>query len=190
MLSQSTLKSALQDLMTNQKGTDKPSAAANWADAFDAYGAGVTNINGDGPLAPPNKLGFQAALSFSGTTSAQQAQEFATAWKAYFTALVFTPGTPGTINGGPCPNLGGNTIFGIIASSTVTVINEIPLIAALQGHFDSFSGTDPEAAADALASIFHSHTITLANLTVLTSGTDTTPPPAGPLPITNTCGVF
>lgn len=190
MLSQATLKDALENMMVNQQGIDPVAAAANWADAFDAYGSDVVNINEDGPALPPNKAGFQAALSFGGTTSAQAAQEFAAAWKAYFTGLTFSPGSPGAINAGPCPNIGGNTIFGVIASSGVTVVNEIPLIAALQAHFDTFSGTDPAAAADALASIFHSHTITLANLTVLTAGTDTTPPPAGPLPVTNTCGVL
>jgi hypothetical protein len=194
-LQQATLKQAILDLLDNistspDAATRRAAAAAAWADAFDTYAGGVKNANEDSALSGPNKAGFAAALSFTATTAAQTAQEFGAAWTAYFTGLTFTPGVPGPINAAECPNIGGNLIFGIIISSSVTVVNAAPLIAQLTTHFTTFRGTDRDVAADTLAGIFHSNTVLLANLTVLTSGTDTTPPAAGPLPITNTCRVF
>ncbi len=191
-LSQATLKSSILDLLANisrdpDANVRRAAAASDWADAFDAYGAEVENINGDVPLSGPNKAGFQAALSFTGVTAAAQAQEFASAWTAYFAGTTFGIGVPGSINGSTeCPNLGGNLIFGIIASSLITVVNSVTLLAQLTAHFQTFRGTDREAAADTLAGIFHSNTILASSLTVLTSGTDT----GGPVPITNTCRVF
>ena len=187
-LSQVTLKNALINLMENQRTTDPVQAAAHWAQAFDTYGAQARNINGDGPLVPPNQIGFQAALTFLGPAP-QTATEFAAAWAAYFAGLTFAPGPPGAVNAGPCANIGGNSIFGVIATSVVTVVNPAPLALALTAHFATFLGTDSTAAADALASIFHNHTINVLNLAVLTTGLDTTPPAGGPLPITNLCGV-
>lgn len=195
-LAQPTLKQAILGLLDNISVS--PEAAARksemvqaWADAFDTYGSAVTNVNLNPPATPPNKAGFAAALSFSATTAAQLAQEFGSAWTAYWTGLTFTPSPPGPINGSAeCPNVGGNLIFSVITTSAVTVVNSAPLVAALTNHFQTYRSTDRDEAADALASIFHDNTVVVANVTVLTSGLDTTPPVAGPLPITNTCRLF
>jgi hypothetical protein len=163
-------------------------AAQKWATAFDNYGKDVVNVNGDSYLAPPNKLGFQAALPFTSTTPAELAQHFGAAWTAYWTGLSFAIGAPSSINGSiECPNIGGNFIFGIILSSLITGVVAASLIAALTTIF-GVASSDPAARAAELASAFHAATI--GNIVVLTTGTDTTPPPGGPLPITNTCHLF
>lgn len=163
-------------------------AAAKWATAFDNYGQSVQNVNSDNFLAPPNKVGFQAALSFTAGSAAGTAAEFGSAWSAYWTGLTFIIGLPGPINGSlECPNIGGNTIFGIIISSAVTAVVPAPLITALTALF-GVASTDPAVKAADFANAFH--TASVGNVAVLTAGTDTTPPPAGPLPITNTCRLF
>ncbi len=160
-------------------------AASKWATAFDNYGQSVQNVNGDAALSGPNRAGFESALSFATLTEAESASEFGSAWSAYWTGLSFTPGVPSAINASvECPNVGGNLIFGIIASSLVTVVNSVPLIATLTGIFAEKS-IEPAAKATALADALHNASI--SNVTVLTSGTDTSGPPVA---ITNTCRLF
>jgi hypothetical protein len=163
-------------------------AAEKWADAFDAYGRGVENVNEDTFLSEPNRAGFEAALTFETETAEEAATEFGNAWTAYWTGLTFVLGTPGAINGSvECPNVGGNLTFGVIASSLVTAVNSVPLVAALKSLFEAPSA-DPAAKAAALADALHNACV--GQVTVLTSGTDTTPPPGGPIAITNTCRLF
>ena len=163
-------------------------AAEKWATAFDNYGQDVENVNEDDFLSTPNKAGFKSALSFATTTPAQLAAEFGAAWTAYWTGLTFQLGTPGPINAsGECPNVGGNLIFGVILSSVVTAVVPASLIAALTAIF-LVRNADPESKASELADAFH--VASVGNVVVLTSGMDTTPPAAGPLPITNTCRLF
>lgn len=194
-LARATLKTAILDLLGHistdpDPATRRAAQAAAWATAFDTYASSVTNINLDPPVTPGNKAGFQAALGLAGTTSAALAQEFGAAWAAYWAGMTFVPGPAGAINAASCPNLGGDLLFGVITTSTITVVNSASLIAALTAHFTSYRGSSRDAAADQLAGIFHDNTTAVASLTVLTVGVDTTPPIAGPLPITNTCRVF
>lgn len=202
-LLQATLSQAILELLksisTNQSEIIRRSEqAAAWADAFHTYGQAVTNVNLDSfiptvpPVPPvPNRDGFEAALTFTGVTAAQQAQEFGAAWSAYWSGLTFAIGAPGAINGsGECPNIGGNLIFGVILSSAITVVNSVPLVEDLTEHFLTYSSTNRIEAADLLAGIFHDNTIDPVSISVLTTGTDTTPPAAGPLPVMNTCRVF
>lgn len=163
--------------------TRRADAASKWAAAYDAYASAAVNVNGDGFLVPPSASGFEAALGFQTQTPAQLAEEFGTAFTAYWAAVTFTPGTPGDINATPeCPNVGGTGVFGIINTSIVTVVNAAPLIAALTSLFETPS-SDPTERSEAIAAALHA--ATTGDVTVLTSGLDATP-----VPITNTCHLF
>lgn len=168
------------------KSVRQADAAAKWATAFDNYGQSVENVNEDTTLTPPNKLGFETALTFNTVSAAQIAAEFGAAWTAYWTGVTFNPGTPDTINPPPagCPNVGGNGIFAVIATSVVTAVVAAALIITLTAFFTDNTSTDPGARADELATILHNASTTA--VVVLTSGTDT----GGPVPITNTCELF
>jgi len=198
-LSQATLKTELLKIMD----PDNPSfvghpdnvndAAANWAAAYDTYALNAADYSGDA-LASANAPGFETTLANMlpagdpGGTAATAAAAFEAAFIMYWTGAVFAVGIvpPPT---GVCPNIGGNTIFGLEATSAVITIVPNILIPLLVAAWANPLGTeDPDAAATIAASAFHTATTTA--VFVLISGTDTTPPPAGPLPITNTCTVF
>lgn len=168
------------------KSVRRADAAAKWATAFDNYGQSVENVNEDTTLVAPNKLGFETALTFDTVSAVQIATEFGAAWTAYWTGVTFNAGTPDEINTPPlgCPNVGGNSIFGIIATSVVTAAVAAALILTLTAFFTDNTSTDPGARADELATILHNASTTA--VVVLTSGSDT----GGPVPITNTCELF
>jgi hypothetical protein len=196
-LSSATLKAEILKVIDkdNPSWTGYPAspaaAAAKWKTAYDVYGSAAANSGGAAvlsklPASFESILAAQLPAGNPGGTAAAAATAFANAWVAYWTGATFGL-TPVPTHGSPCPNVGGNTTFGLVATSVVSVIVPAPLIASLTSAFGVLTGT-VDAKATALANAFHA--ATTANITVLTSGTDTTPPTAGPLPITNTCQVF
>jgi hypothetical protein len=159
----------------------------NLANAYQAYAATAWDASND-LVATVNIAGFKAALAalVPGSTIAQAAQAFDNAFVAYWTGAVFAIGivpTPAS----PCPSVGGTTLWSIEISSVVSVVTPNILKNLLLAEFAVLSA-DANAKATAIANAFHSATTTA--VTVLITGLDTTPPPAGPLPITNTCTIF
>lgn len=197
-LSVSKLKTELLKIMdpTHSNWVGFPStpaqAAANWTDAYHTYAADAEDFSGDSPLSVL-PAAFEAVLasewaSYNGSF-ALGAESLANAWAAYWTGGTFAIGglISGTGSGG-CANVGsGNKIFGTEISSVVTVVNPSPLESALLSILTDVD-VDVDSRAEDLAGAFHSATIN--NITVLISGIDTTPPPMGPQPVTNTCQVF
>jgi len=190
-LSASTLKDEILKLVDPDNPgfvgfpEDSATMQANWADAFDAYGLNAVDVSGDA-VAVVNKAGFQSGLATvfnPNSTSSVAANAFATAWAAYWTGATFVVGIP------PPNGVGGNGIFGIEISSVVTVIVPTNLAADLKTIFDEIEADqDPDTKAQQIADAFHAATTN--DITVLITGTDTTPPPTGPLPITNTDKVY
>lgn len=171
---------------------DGAAAATNWANAFDAYAINAEDISGDAVATvfkPLFETTLAAALNVppASGSAASAAAGFGAAHIAYWTSGIFAVGTPPPPVPPGCPNVGGNTIFGIEATSVVLAALAAALIPALTTEFGNLTD-DVDAKADALANALH--TACTTEVTVLISGTDTTPPPAGPLPITNTCTVF
>ena len=178
---------------------DGETAAANWAAAFDAYAASAEDASGD-TLASANASGFESAIETGligqpeedppvpgSSTPAEAAAAFGLAATAYWTGATFAVGqlvpTPP-----PCPNVGAGTmIFATEVSSAVVAPLSALLVTALLAEFAVISD-DADAKADAIANAFDTSTTT--EVLVLISGLDTTPPPASPLPVTNTCNVF
>lgn len=168
---------------------DAAAAAANWAAAFDTFAVDAEDASGDA-LVAGNAAGFESAVAagFAALTAAGAAAGYGLGAIAYWTAAAFAVGTLLDPLTEPCASVGtGTGIWGIEATSVVTVPLSTALVAALTDEFGVLS-EDPDAKAEALADAFFDSTT--SEITVLISGTDTTPPPAGPLPITNTCTVF
>jgi hypothetical protein len=101
-------------------------AANNWANAYDVYAKDATDLSGDAVVLT-NKAGFASTLaaqippSPNAGSYATTANAFDLAFIAYWTAATFRTGTPPTPTG-LCPNTGGNMVFGIEATSAVSVI--------------------------------------------------------------------
>lgn len=190
-LSASILKSEILKLVDpNDPGfvgfpEDSATMQSNWTNAFDAYALNAVDVSGD-IITTVNKAGFQSALAplFNpNSTSTAAANAFATAWAAYWTGAIFAVGIP------PPSGVGGNGIFGIEISSVVTVIVSANLSVELKTIFDKVdTDQDPDIKAQQIADALHAATTN--DITVLITGTDTTPPPTGPLPITNTDKVY
>lgn len=187
MLSAATLKTELLKIFDQANpgflgfpGT-VADAASNWANAYNTYAMSATTING-GTVVTTNQAGFTAILSAQlpdGNTGTivTAANAFDAAFCAYWTGGVFTPG------GLPLVGVGGTGIFSIIISSIVVAVTTGVLSTNLQLAFGTIQ-SDADAAATAISNAFHAATI--AAVSVLISGLDTTPPPAAPLPIINT----
>ncbi len=188
ILSLATLTQALQDLgdPTSARypgdGT-LAQAAGRLVGAYDTYASQAVDLGGN-KLAAGNTLAMRAALLATFATSMgtvpSAAQAFGAAHTAYWAGAVFTPGAP------PPPGTpgiaGGNGIFSVVASSVVTVAPGAFLTAALLNLLAAPS-TDPASRAQAFAQAWHTCT---GQVAVLMVGIDTTPSPAGPLPITAT----
>lgn len=166
-------------------------AAANFANAYNTYAVDATDVSGD-PILTVNQAGFQSTIAGSpqpGSGSPEQmATIFDTAFITYWQVGTFDTISliPGTGASG-CINVGGTGIFSSELSSVVASISPNVLRGLLLPLFSQTTGDGAQAAAD-LANAFHTATTTA--IIVLISGLDTTPPLAGPLPITNTCTVF
>ncbi|MCG8433498.1 MAG: hypothetical protein MJA83_05660 [Gammaproteobacteria bacterium] len=176
--------------------TDENDFASKMSAAYDAAGGASEDTSTDAVLTK-NPTGMETALQsvVSGNTAAQGASAFGTGFSSYWTGATFAIGTVPTgatpcTGGSPaCPNVGGNTIFASEITSVVTAVVPAPIIAALTTEFGIIEENDADAKIDAIAD--HLEAATQADVTVLISGLDTTPPPSGgPMPITNTCCVF
>jgi hypothetical protein len=172
--------------------TTKAQVAANWANAYDTYARSAVDTSGDA-LVTANKAGFITALqsnlpTYTTGTIALGAQAFDLALVAYWTAAIFAIGAL-PISGSPCPNIGGTTVFSAEISSVVSAVTPSILSGLLLTEFGNITtGTTAQEKADSIAQAFHTATTTAVNVLII--GIDTTPPPAGPLPIMNACYVF
>lgn len=187
----STMVTEMIKFMDKDDGSfvDFPASPADFASkmsaAYDLAGGAVIDESMDA-VASKNPAGFESAIaaipSPSGTAAAA-ATQFGLAQVGYWAGAVFAIGTLPL--GTNCPNVGGNTIFASEISSAVIAALGVSLTAALTTEFGTLgSGSKVQAIADALESSVQSE------ITVLITGLDTTPPAAGPLPVTNTCVVM
>lgn len=184
----STLAQALQDLgdpsSPRYPGDGSlAQAAGRLTRAYDTYASQAVDLGGN-KLAAGNTAAMQAALTVTFASSigtvASAAQAFGAAHMAYWAGAVFTPGAP------PPPGtpgiVGGNGIFSVVASSTVTVAPGAALTAGLLAIFAAPSTRAADRSQE-LAELWARVTKTV---TVTMVGIDATPSPAGPLPITAT----
>jgi hypothetical protein len=162
-------------------------AVDNFASAYDLYALAATDASGDS-VATTSVANFKTPLLIlaPGSSAADAAQAFDDAFVAYWTGGVFAVGTPPT-PAAPCPSIGGNMLWSVEISSIVQLATPNILKGLLLPEFAVLSA-DPDAKATAIANAFHTATTTA--VMVLITGLDTTPPPAGPLPITNICTIF
>ena len=165
---------------------DVATAAANWKTAYDTYALDAADVSGDS-VSLVNAALFESTLIAQlppgdpGGTAAAAAAAYDLAFVQYWTGGVFAIGIP------PPSGIGGNGIFGVELSSVVSVVAPSVLQGLLVAVFGNAT-MDIDAKASELADAFHTATTTA--ITVLITGLDTTPPPAGPLPITNTDLVY
>jgi hypothetical protein len=166
-------------------------AISAWRDVYDTYAA-VAKDRSDDVVSSKNPAGFAAALT-SGWQSSWMigvaVSTFVSALTAYWTGGAFAVGSliSGT-GSSPCVNAGSGTkVFAVEQTSVVTVSSFSPSYNDIYAVFRNLTEDGYQKAAD-LAAAFHSGTTN--NVTVLITGLDTTPPPTGPLPVTNTCKVF
>ncbi len=164
--------------------------ATNWANAYDTYAKQAVDASGDS-VAIANAASFKSTLqanlpTYATGTAALAAQAFDLAFISYWTGATFVLGKLPT-SGSPCLNLGGTTIFSAEISSAVSVVTPGELSAALLTRFTDKAVYTAQQKANSIAQALHIATTTA--VTVLITGIDTTPPPAGPIPILNTCGI-
>jgi hypothetical protein len=164
--------------------SSKTEAKSKWATAYDIYASTALDVSLD-LVTTKNKPGFQSSLVFGEfNTPAQAAMEFENAFVSYWTGAIFAVGIPPT-PAASCTSIGGNGIFGLEATSVVStiipnVLNNL-LLSVFANNTDNSALPQLQRIADAF------HTATTTAVFVLITGTDTTPTPSGPLPITNTC---
>jgi len=184
-LSKSTLETEFRKLMDPDFAQfagfpdDGPAAAANFANAYDLYASNAADASGD-LVASKNKAGFESALAgviSPNTPAAAMGAAFEQAFVMYWTGAVFAVGIP------PPNGVGGTGLFSVELTSMVVTVTPGVLLASIVPELSSTSD-DGAAKAAAFADLFH--TATTSAVIVLITGLDTTPPPAGPLPITNT----
>lgn len=161
-------------------------AEARFARVYHEYAREGEDVSGErATTLVPSK--FQGPLRFAGSRTAEQfARQLDAAFVAYWTGAVFAVGVVPS-PAPPCPNVGGTGVFATETTSVVTVVAAGALFSAvlpvLRKKADTV-GSQARAFADAIDSV------TKSAVTVLITGLDTTSPPTGPLPITNTCTVF
>lgn len=194
MLSVSTLETQLRNLLDGSVATfagypaTKADAITNWGNAYNTYALSAQDVSGD-PVVTTNLAGFTSALT-SGLvdvgTVTTAADAFEAAFVAYWTGGTFATAIPG-VGTATCPNVGGNLVFSAEVTSLVSAVTPNILKNLLLTEFAILS-SDAATKAASLASAFHTATTTAVFVTI--AGTDTTPPPTGPLPVTNTCTIF
>lgn len=172
----------------------KIDAVTNWCNAYNTYAMSAQDASLDF-LVTSNLSGMITTLfqqlpdAVPTATGAQAAAAFDAAFVTYWTGAVFAVGIPIVPVPPPrCPNIPGphDNIWGIEISSVVSTVTSGILQNGLDLEFAILSD-DAVVKADALADSFHVATTTA--VLVLISGTDTTPSPSGPLPITNLCTI-
>ena len=164
-------------------------AAMEWTRIYDAYARDAVDASQD-KVQVVNKPGFFAQLQFNASSGSPPsfASMLDKAFVAYWTGAVFAFGIPPT-PAAPCPSIGGNTIFSQELTSLVIAVAPGVLMAQLLPIFSSVTEQEnARSQSQKIANAFHTATTTA--VTVLIAGLDTTPPPGGPQPITNTCTIF
>jgi hypothetical protein len=168
--------------------SSKADATTNWAQAYNTYALSAQDASEDlvASVSLPGMIStLLAQLPDSATgTPDLAAAAFDSAFVQYWTGAIFAVGIPPT-GLGACPNAGGTSVFSSEISSVVTAVTANVLKDLLLPIFNSIN--DGIVASQLLATAFH--TATTSAVIVLITGLDTTPAPAGPLPITNTCGI-
>ena len=169
-------------------------AAANWASAYHVYALAALDVSGDTFLVAPVATNFSSTLvatlppPLTGTP-AQAAAAFDAAFVAYWTGVTFAvsvliappPFVPA------CPNIGLGTNIWVIETTSTAVVTSGVLEGQLLPIFNLNSG-DTQSKINAMRDAFHLATTSAITVTIV--GTDSTPPPGGPLPISNICTVF
>lgn len=187
-LSQAKLAGAILDIFANKAGVSSVELfEERWASAYDSYARDAQDISGEAPITV-SAVGFRRALNFRVCRHASQiSAQFEQAFQTYWTGGVFQFGIPPPPVPPGCPNVGGNTIFGVELSSLVTLVTPGVMFSQVYPEFSTaFRGDTIQARASAIAAAMHRATTTA--VFVLISGTDTTVPT--PLPITNACTIF
>ena len=186
-LNQAKLAGAILDIFANKGGVSSVELfEERWASAYDSYARDARDISSEGPLTV-NSIGFRRALNFRASSHASIiSAQFEQAFQTYWTGALFQFGVPPPPVPPGCPNIGGNTIFGVELSSLVTLVTPGVMFGQIYPEFLTASRSDTiEARASAIAAAMHRATTTA--VLVLITGVDTTVPT--PLPITNICGI-
>jgi hypothetical protein len=167
--------------------TNATDFATNWSNAYDAYAQDAQDVSTD-PVLTANKNAMKARLltlnipAGTITTAASTFdQALADYWNGATFATLVVP-TPGAA----CASVGGTGLWSAEASSVVSSVTAGVLQASMLSLL-AIPSDDPDVKATALANALHAATTNAVKVTI--TGTDTTGPPTGPQPITNTCGI-
>ena len=197
-LAQTTLKTEFLKLMdpTDPLFAGLPATKAlavpNWCNAYDTYALSAVDVSNDALVTvnlPTMISTLQAQLPdpTPAATLLQAADAFDAAFVSYWTGATFgilipilpLPFIP------RCPNIGvGNNIWGAEVTSAVTTVTPGVLSGLLVVEFAVLS-SDVQTKATALATAFHTATLSAVYVTIV--GVDTTIPT--PLPISNICTI-
>lgn len=191
MLSASKLENSLFDFFQDPSFQNTIEAALGWTDAYDGYARDAEDASRD-RVAVVNRPGFQSILAAGfnaqAGTAQTMAQFFDNAFVVYWTGGVFAFGIPPT-PAAPCPSIGATPTWSVEFSSVViTVVPGVLYSLLLPIFLGVTKATTARQQAQQISTAFHS--ATTSAVTVLITGLDTTPTPAGPLPIQNVCTVF
>lgn len=147
------------------------------AEAYDAYARDAVDPGGN-PLVSGNVVMMEAVLASVFSVGDQSvlaaAQGIGAAHTAYWLGTTFAPGASPAAVG-----VGGTGIFSQVVSSVVVAAPAADLVADLVRLFSAPS-TQAQLRADEVAQAWHAVT---QQVSVTMVGVDTTPPPAGPLPV-------
>jgi len=157
-----------------------------WASAYHSYASDVTDVSGD-RATNLSRAKFQRILRFRSSGQARNfARQLDQAFVTYWTGTVFAVGIPPS-PAAQCPSAGGSGIFSSEISAVVVSVAPQVLSRLLIPALAATTASNDEAVSK-IAQAFHTATTTAVR--VLITGLDTTPSPAGPLPITNLCTLF
>lgn len=161
-------------------------AEARWARAYHVYASEAEDVSGDA-LVSSDPAGFRRRLRFAAAGSAEAwARQLDDAVVAYWTGATFGTGSLIVGLGDPCPNTGAGTLeFDSETSSEVVEVVSGVVARYLRPILrPSVSSRDTLGR---LATALHMATLEAVRVEIV--GLDTTVPPAGPLPVANTCAI-
>lgn len=186
-LNQAKLAASLLDIFSSKGASGSAEAfEEQWSDAYDAYARDARDVSGDA-LLTASPMGFRRSLNFRACSQPQHiASQFEMAFQAYWTGAIFQVGIPPSPIPIGCPNVGGNTVFGVELTSVVILVTPQVVFGQMYPEF-SVADRDDSIAARATRIATAMHAATTTAILVLISGLDTTVPT--PLPITNTCRI-
>jgi len=185
-LSESLLRERLMSIFSDPVKS-YAQAEVRLGHVYHEYASQAVDASGDSLLSS-NPSGFRSALRFSGISKLEFASQMDTAMQSYWTGAAFGIGSLVVGTGVPCPNVGGTGLFSSEISSLVSVVTPGVMRGALLADPLSLTRNNSMSAAVAFARAMH--LATSSAVLVLIAGLDTTPPPGGPLPVTNTCHLF